>query len=352
MRLLHENTVHDSSGMVLMRSRLRAVARRMGFSDNRRSEIELACAELYTNQDKFAGGSGLIQIWEVSDPVPALDVFAIDYGPGISNLPAALRDGYSTAGTLGKGLGAVSRLASEFDIYSMPQRHAAGGWHGLAVWCRFCLPAVAPAPGAFRIGRYLRAYKDAPSNGDALQVGVRGTELDWIHVDGLGHGAAAAAAVARLAHLLEHVDSLPARFAAMDRRLRGSRGAVAIIGRLEQGRGKLYLGGVGDMKAWMICNGERRSFNFAPGVVGFEHRSLRLMEMAFPSGALLLSASDGIQSGWDLDTLPYLWRKHPQLIAFLMGFLMGRQSDDKSLLVVDMTATQPAGRALQGEKPR
>ena len=31
-----------------------------------------------------------------------------------------LTDGYSTAGTPGTGLGAVRRLANEFDIYSAP----------------------------------------------------------------------------------------------------------------------------------------------------------------------------------------------------------------------------------------
>ena len=51
-----------------------------------------------------------------------VEVLAIDRGPGIADLARAMEDGYSTAGTAGKGLGAIRRLApGAFDILSGSQ---------------------------------------------------------------------------------------------------------------------------------------------------------------------------------------------------------------------------------------
>src|SRR5262249_61100386 len=52
-----------------------------------------------------------------SDP-PAVEVLALDSGVGMSDVGACFRDGYSTAGSPGTGLGAVQRLASTMDVYS------------------------------------------------------------------------------------------------------------------------------------------------------------------------------------------------------------------------------------------
>ena len=53
-------------------------------------------------------------------------MIALDRGPGMADVGASLRDGHSTTGTPGNGLGAIRRMASTFDIYSAPgQGHGA-----------------------------------------------------------------------------------------------------------------------------------------------------------------------------------------------------------------------------------
>jgi len=42
----------------------------------------------------------------------------VDHGPGIPDLDAALRDGWSTGGSLGLGLPGARRLVDEFSIES------------------------------------------------------------------------------------------------------------------------------------------------------------------------------------------------------------------------------------------
>jgi serine/threonine-protein kinase RsbT len=49
-------------------------------------------------------------------------VIALDDGPGIPDIRQALRDGFSTSGSLGLGLPGVRRLMDEFEITSQPGR--------------------------------------------------------------------------------------------------------------------------------------------------------------------------------------------------------------------------------------
>ena len=72
MKLLIEQGAKGDSGVVLLRSKLRAVSRRMGFSDLKREHMELVCNEMVTNQNKFAEGNGLVQIWETAHPRPEI----------------------------------------------------------------------------------------------------------------------------------------------------------------------------------------------------------------------------------------------------------------------------------------
>ena len=337
MKLLLDQAINSGASQVLVRSKLRAVSRRMGFSDPARERIELISNELITNHVKHAGGHGLMQVWESNGENPSLDIFALDFGPGIPNLPAAMRDGYTTAGTMGKGLGAVARLAMESGFYTVPENLGSDGpWHGLAVWARLYAKGK-PKPQLCQTGTFLRAYQDDTFNGDAIYPMVGRHGARWLHLDGLGHGQPAAEAVAKAGGVL---DSVTPRDGILDRlstHLRGGRGAVAIAAEADIEAQKIRICGVGDMAAYIICNGERRAVNFAPGVLGHDHRTGEQLELAFPPQALLLTASDGLRRNWSIDQFPSLWRAHPQLIAFLLGNTITRNNDDKSIFVVRTT---------------
>lgn len=346
MKLLLDQAINSGASQVLVRSKLRAVSRRMAFPDAGRERIELISNELITNHVKHAGGRGLIQVWEVGGANPALDIFALDFGPGIPNLPVAMRDGYTTAGTMGKGLGAVVRLAAESGFYTVPAGMATGGpWHGLAVWARVYVKDK-PKPQPVQTGMFLRAYQDAAFNGDYVfsidgRNGVR-----WLHCDGLGHGQEAAVGLIDAGSVVDSLTPLDGIMERLSERLRGSRGAVAIVADVNVAAQQVQISGVGDMSAYIICNGERRSVSFAPGVLGHDHRNSDQVDIPFPPQALLLTASDGLRSHWGLDDYPSLWRAHPQLIAYLLGNTMTRNNDDKSIFVVRTTppaAVQSAG---------
>ncbi|WP_329440824.1 SpoIIE family protein phosphatase [Streptomyces sp. NBC_01426] len=97
-----------------------ALGRRIGLGEHRTAQLVLAVAELATNVTKYSSdGSMLLRVLR-NEAVAGVEVVVVDGGPGMPDVAAALRDGVSTVGTLGIGLGAVQRLADRFDIHSVP----------------------------------------------------------------------------------------------------------------------------------------------------------------------------------------------------------------------------------------
>ncbi|MBI3778738.1 MAG: SpoIIE family protein phosphatase [Gammaproteobacteria bacterium] len=334
MKLLIEQGAKGDSGVVLLRSKLRAVSRRMGFSDLKREQMELVCNEMVTNQNKFADGNGLVQIWETAHPGPALDLFAFDYGKGIPNIKAAQQDGYTTAGTMGKGLGAIRRLSSESEIYSIAEEYAGENpWHGTAVWARFHQDdhdAALP----HQIGSYARSYQDSAFNGDLIQVRCGPHKTRWLHMDGLGHGREAAEVVEGIGYFLDDETPVDGLMQRLSQRLQGTRGAVAMICEVDAVEQTFKVCGVGDMVAYLISSGDKKAISFSPGVLGHAHRTPETTTLSFPPQALLLTASDGLRRSITLRTFPELWRLHPQMIALVLGQVMGRHNDDRSVFTI------------------
>lgn len=121
--------VRDSTRVHDARVAAEGAAALAGLDERRTAAAALVATELATNLLKHAeGGQVLIDI--VAPPVlregregsRAVQIAAIDHGPGIADVPAALRDGFSTSRSLGAGLGTCLRLADDFALHSAPGR--------------------------------------------------------------------------------------------------------------------------------------------------------------------------------------------------------------------------------------
>lgn len=97
-----------------------ALGRRIGLNEHRTAELVLAVTELATNMAKHSEDGSLVLRVLRTPQVAGVEVVVVDQGPGMADVSAALRDGTSSTGTLGIGLGAVRRLADTFDIHSRP----------------------------------------------------------------------------------------------------------------------------------------------------------------------------------------------------------------------------------------
>ena len=84
------------------------------------TKLVTAASELARNTIKYGGG-GEVHLDSLVDGVrQGIGLLFVDAGPGIPDIETALRDGFTTGGGLGLGLGGSKRLADEFDIESRP----------------------------------------------------------------------------------------------------------------------------------------------------------------------------------------------------------------------------------------
>jgi serine/threonine-protein kinase RsbT len=110
--------INSDQDIVIARQKGRVLASELGFSSGDATLIATAISELARNIVSYAR-SGEIRLKGIhgSSRVGIL-VVAADDGPGIIDIRQALRDGFSTSGSLGLGLPGVRRLMDEFEINS------------------------------------------------------------------------------------------------------------------------------------------------------------------------------------------------------------------------------------------
>jgi anti-sigma regulatory factor (Ser/Thr protein kinase) len=110
--------VTDLSSVGEVRRTALLLAQRLGFDETRAGEVALLATEASRNVLTHGGG-GQVILGGVKDHGHALvRILAMDKGPGIANVARAMADGYSTAGTMGGGLGAMHRMASTVEIFT------------------------------------------------------------------------------------------------------------------------------------------------------------------------------------------------------------------------------------------
>jgi len=106
--------------VVGLRKQVRERAVAIGLSLVDQTKLITAASELARNTLKYGGG-GEAYLDKLADGLrQGVGIVFIDAGPGIPDVDMALRDGYTTGGGLGLGLGGSKRLVDEFDIDTRP----------------------------------------------------------------------------------------------------------------------------------------------------------------------------------------------------------------------------------------
>jgi anti-sigma regulatory factor (Ser/Thr protein kinase) len=327
--------VEDASAVVACRNAGLALASRLQFPAARADALALAVTEAASNLHKHARQGALLLAVNRDADVPGIELVTIDSGPGLRDVGAAMQDGHSTTGTLGIGLGAIRRLADFCDLYSVPG-------HGTALVARFWPRprAYVPRGPAIRCAGLIRPITGETECGDAFGVLRTDDTVTAVFCDGLGHGPlAAAAAAAALAAVLDEPASGPASTgepAALleraHRRMSGTRGgAVAVV----QVSGQLArFAGLGNVAAFILSAGSRKSMLSVPGIAGYQARAFRQFEYEVPPGAAVILHSDGISSRWEVAAVPGVETKDPLLIAAVLLGEAGIHRDDAGVLVL------------------
>lgn len=108
----------SSEDVVRVRQAARAWAVELGFSLVDQTKLVTAASELARNMVDWGGG-GTVRLEVLEDGSrQGLRLIFEDYGPGIPDIELAMKDGYTTGGGLGLGLGGARRLVGQFEIVS------------------------------------------------------------------------------------------------------------------------------------------------------------------------------------------------------------------------------------------
>ena len=321
--------VEDVSQVAQVRRRAADVAAVLAFDDTVAGKLALAVTEAATNIIKHGGGGCMLLRPLTAVDVGGIEVIALDRGPGIANVGESMRDGHSTAGTPGCGLGAISRLTSHFDIYSKT-----GGGTAL----RFEVWARPPADRELRVqvGVVCVAMPGEAVAGD----GWTAVHAERRHVilvaDGLGHGPDAAVASRAATQALEdNAQREPAEMmAAIHQALRVTRGAAAAIVVLHPGREVGTFCGVGNIAGVASVNGKARHLVSHNGILGHNMLRVKEFDFPFPRHALLILHSDGLATHWKLESYPGLENRHPSLVAAVLYRDHARGRDDATVVAV------------------
>ncbi len=112
--------IQSSADVVSVRQATRALSERVGFSLVDQTKLVTAASELARNTIDYGGG-GSVRLELVENGIRrGVRLTFEDQGPGIPDIQLALKDGYTSGGGLGLGLGGARRLVNDFTIDSSP----------------------------------------------------------------------------------------------------------------------------------------------------------------------------------------------------------------------------------------
>ena len=118
--LSEERRIHASDDVVIVRQLVRSRAVEQGFGLVDQTKLVTAASELARNTLEHGGG-GSVRLEVLNDGTRrGVRLTFEDEGPGIADISMAMKDGYTTGGGLGLGLGGAKRLSNEFEIFSQP----------------------------------------------------------------------------------------------------------------------------------------------------------------------------------------------------------------------------------------
>jgi anti-sigma regulatory factor (Ser/Thr protein kinase) len=318
----------DASAAGEVRRRVARLAAILEMGETEAGRAAIVATEAATNLAKHARAGGTVYIRGCArGAATGVELLAVDSGPGMADPAACLRDGHSTAGSPGTGMGALRRQSDEFELFTVP----GGGTVVLSrVWgsapAEDALPGLAvaalsiPKPGQEVCGD---GWASASTPGRTVVMVA----------DGLGHGPEAAAAAREAIRVFRaHADERPAAvLERMHRAMRSTRGAAVAIAEIGTAGGQVRFCGVGNISAAVLAPGGGQSMVSHNGIVGHEMRKVHEFEYTWTRASLLVMHSDGVGTRWDLARYPGLQGRDPAVVAAVLHRDFVRGTDDATV---------------------
>lgn len=320
--------VDDDGAPSTVRRATTQVCQQIGLSEYRRAEIAIAATELATNTLLHASGGAILLRTRHDGARSSVELVCIDTGPAMEDFAHLLEDGVSSRGTLGIGLGAISRIANRLDAYSVPGR-------GNVVIAVFREDQTDPAtpPGVDGLTRPINGETVC---GDAWARHVDGVRCAVILADGLGHGplAAVAAEVALRCFADGPFDGPATIIDRAHRAMNTTRGAAVSVIDVDLANGGVRFAGIGNVAVRLIDLDRVNGLVPQPGIVGQQMRTVREVSAAAPQGSMIVLHSDGLTSKWDGLVRPTLTGQAPDVVAATLLRDAGIRHDDATVVAL------------------
>jgi len=322
--------IDDPSKVGEARRSANAIASAIGLSETEAGKFAILASEAATNIAKHAGHGDVVLRSLGSDTLGA-EVIAIDAGPGIPDLQRAVSDGYSTAGSSGTGLGAMSRLATAFDIFT-----SAGAGTVLVARVSRARGAMSGDPRPFEIGAVRIPKRGESACGDDWGIAFANGRAVLAVADGLGHGQSAADASRRAVDVAvqRSADQPGMIVAQVHAALRSTRGAALAIAELDSTGASVRYAGLGNISAVIVSPSGSKNLVSYNGIAGHEARKIQEFAYEWPRDGLLVLHSDGLSGRWDLSRYPGLALRDPSVVAGVLYRDFSRGRDDALVIVV------------------
>jgi anti-sigma regulatory factor (Ser/Thr protein kinase) len=327
-------TVTESSEIAQARRAAAALAEGQGFDTEDAGRAALVAMEIASNMVKHGGGGELIlQPLERGDK-HGVSLIGLDKGAGIADLAKCLRDGFSTGGSPGTGLGAINRMSQLFDVYSQPGQ-------GTVVLAELWRDGRAPRDSRLEIGAIVIPKPGEVECGDTWCYVERAGGVLVMGVDGLGHGlgAAQASGMACEIFMTEKTRAPAAVLERVHTNLRTTRGAAALVMEIDWERGRLLAAGLGNLTAAVVDGSSMKRIPSYNGIVG--HATPRIRELSYPVAAAstVVFHSDGLNSSWQPERYLGLMQHPCATIAGVLYRDCNRGRDDSMVVALRRATT-------------
>lgn len=317
--------ITDATSVGAARRSAAYAAAKLGLNETRAGELAILVNEVSRNVLIHGGGGQVIVMGIAHHQNPVARILALDKGKGIENLAQAISDGYSTAGTMGAGLGAMKRLANRFDVFT--------GKSGTIILLEV---GNSETRDHLQFAGMALPYPGERVSGDGWYCEVEDKRTVALLVDGLGHGRGAAeAAQQAIATFRQRASLAPGEILNyVHDALKKTRGAVAAVAEICPAQGTLTYAGVGNISASILSGGKSRSLMSHNGTLGMTIQRIQELRFEWTPDSVFVMHSDGLHSKWDLSSYAGLINRHPALICGALIRDHRRHRDDASVLVL------------------
>jgi len=315
-----------------VKSEIHDLALKCGFPEKIISELDLIAAELASNHIKHNTINGRIKYRICEDEKYGVyfEIISEDDGPEIDDYDKVLKDGYTTASkSMGVGLGSVRRLSDEFRIKS-------SGSGTIISIKKYAVKKPVIAEKKLMVSVLTRPHPLETVCGDGYYIERCKNGACIAVIDGLGHGVHAREASASAEKYLRQnasKSSVESLLTGLSEALKRTRGAVAGILIIDEDKGEMKFGGVGDISIRLFPKEEHVSFHSVPGILGMAPRKVRVQEDKWVSGkSMAILYSDGISSKFTLSDC--MVDERPEKIAHCIMNDFWNKNDDGTVVVV------------------